>query len=198
MSLEDSLTLADAYKLPTAQINYLYLIQLIGHGKVCLSVRKHEIDKFEFCIFLMHSWHVGRKSFVLLADWGMHDSSEEAVLCRGGVCGRASHILGKAAAGGQSPHIWRGEEREDGTCSKSKLICILGTCGCNFKTTEVICCCISRCFRKALENQRLFLLSSKCHFNVASLLPLTDIPGLSLSIYCKSKAKNLYMIIHEI
>ncbi|MEQ2167194.1 hypothetical protein GOODEAATRI_001603 [Goodea atripinnis] len=33
MSLEDSLTLAEAYKLPTAQINYLYLTQLIGHGK---------------------------------------------------------------------------------------------------------------------------------------------------------------------
>ncbi|KAM6931090.1 kinetochore-associated protein 1 [Xenentodon cancila] len=33
MSLEDSLTLADAYKLPTSQINYLYLIQLISHGK---------------------------------------------------------------------------------------------------------------------------------------------------------------------
>ncbi|XP_035809725.2 kinetochore-associated protein 1 isoform X1 [Amphiprion ocellaris] len=32
-SLEDSLTLADAYKLPTSQINYLYLIQLIGQGK---------------------------------------------------------------------------------------------------------------------------------------------------------------------
>ena len=34
MSLEDSLTLAEAYKLPTSQINYLYLIQLIGQGKV--------------------------------------------------------------------------------------------------------------------------------------------------------------------
>ncbi|KAM6945162.1 kinetochore-associated protein 1 isoform 1-T1 [Lycodopsis pacificus] len=33
MSLEDSLTLADAYKLPTSQINFLYLIQLIGQGK---------------------------------------------------------------------------------------------------------------------------------------------------------------------
>ncbi|XP_047447768.1 kinetochore-associated protein 1 [Mugil cephalus] len=33
MSLEDSLTLAEAYKLPTSQINYLYLIQLIGQGK---------------------------------------------------------------------------------------------------------------------------------------------------------------------
>lgn len=34
-SLDDSVTLAEAYKLPTSQINYLYLIQLIGQGKVC-------------------------------------------------------------------------------------------------------------------------------------------------------------------
>uniref|UniRef100_A0A667ZTG4 Kinetochore associated 1 n=1 Tax=Myripristis murdjan TaxID=586833 RepID=A0A667ZTG4_9TELE len=41
MSLEDSLKLADAYKLPTTQINYLYLIQLIGQGKVsCMTVLK--------------------------------------------------------------------------------------------------------------------------------------------------------------
>lgn len=33
-SLEDALKLAEAYKLPTSQINYLYLIQLIGQGKV--------------------------------------------------------------------------------------------------------------------------------------------------------------------
>ncbi|KAM4577000.1 kinetochore-associated protein 1 isoform 1-T1 [Odontesthes bonariensis] len=33
MSLEDSLTLAEAYKLPTSHINYLYLIQLIGHAR---------------------------------------------------------------------------------------------------------------------------------------------------------------------
>lgn len=37
MSLEDSLTLAEAYKLPTSQINYLYVIHLIGQGKVCKS-----------------------------------------------------------------------------------------------------------------------------------------------------------------
>eukprot|EP00064_Thunnus_orientalis_P013396 superscaffoldBa00002172_g13435 len=42
MSLEDSLTLAEAYKLPTLQINYLYLIQLIGQGKTeaCMTVLK--------------------------------------------------------------------------------------------------------------------------------------------------------------
>ncbi|XP_018523951.1 kinetochore-associated protein 1 isoform X1 [Lates calcarifer] len=42
MSLEDSLTLAEAYKLPTSQINYLYLIQLIGQGKTeeCMTVLK--------------------------------------------------------------------------------------------------------------------------------------------------------------
>ncbi|XP_029915466.1 kinetochore-associated protein 1 isoform X2 [Myripristis murdjan] len=42
MSLEDSLKLADAYKLPTTQINYLYLIQLIGQGKTeaCMTVLK--------------------------------------------------------------------------------------------------------------------------------------------------------------
>ncbi|KAK7933078.1 hypothetical protein WMY93_003974 [Mugilogobius chulae] len=41
-SLEDSLTLAEAYKLPTSQINYLHLIQLIGLGKreECMTVLK--------------------------------------------------------------------------------------------------------------------------------------------------------------
>ncbi|CAN9513185.1 unnamed protein product [Ophioblennius macclurei] len=33
-SLEDALTLAKGYKLPTSQINYLYLIQLTGQGKI--------------------------------------------------------------------------------------------------------------------------------------------------------------------
>ncbi|XP_067376658.1 kinetochore-associated protein 1 isoform X2 [Channa argus] len=43
MSLEDSLTLAEAYKLPTMQIHYLYLIQLIGQGKTeeCMTVLKN-------------------------------------------------------------------------------------------------------------------------------------------------------------
>ncbi|XP_068167481.1 kinetochore-associated protein 1 [Antennarius striatus] len=42
MSLEDSLTLAEAYKLPTSEINYLYIIQLIGQGKTeeCMTVLK--------------------------------------------------------------------------------------------------------------------------------------------------------------
>ncbi|XP_010778042.1 kinetochore-associated protein 1-like, partial [Notothenia coriiceps] len=33
MSLDDSLTLAEAYKLPNSQINYLFLTQLIGQGR---------------------------------------------------------------------------------------------------------------------------------------------------------------------
>ncbi|XP_074493975.1 kinetochore-associated protein 1 [Sebastes fasciatus] len=42
MSLEDSLTLAEAYKLPTSQINHLYFIQMIGLGKTeeCMTVLK--------------------------------------------------------------------------------------------------------------------------------------------------------------
>ncbi|KAM3867492.1 kinetochore-associated protein 1 [Diretmus argenteus] len=42
LSLEDSLKLAEAYKLPASQINYLYLIQLIGQGKTeaCMTVLK--------------------------------------------------------------------------------------------------------------------------------------------------------------
>lgn len=41
-SLEDSLTLAEAYKLPTSQINYLHLVQLIGQSKTeeCMKVVK--------------------------------------------------------------------------------------------------------------------------------------------------------------
>ncbi|KAJ0067724.1 hypothetical protein NL108_010031, partial [Boleophthalmus pectinirostris] len=41
-SLEDSLTLAEAYKLPTTHIIYLHLIQLIGQGKreECMTVLK--------------------------------------------------------------------------------------------------------------------------------------------------------------
>lgn len=38
MSLDDSLTLAEAYKLPTMHIHYMYLIQLIGQDKVCRSI----------------------------------------------------------------------------------------------------------------------------------------------------------------
>ncbi|XP_034094040.1 kinetochore-associated protein 1-like [Gymnodraco acuticeps] len=42
MSLDDSLTLAEAYKLPTSQINYLFLTQLIGQGRTeeCMTVLK--------------------------------------------------------------------------------------------------------------------------------------------------------------
>ncbi|KAF7661602.1 hypothetical protein LDENG_00258100 [Lucifuga dentata] len=41
-SLEDSLILAAAYKLPTSRVNYLYLIQLIGQGKAeeCMTLLK--------------------------------------------------------------------------------------------------------------------------------------------------------------
>lgn len=34
MSLDNSLTLAESYKLPTSHIYYLYLNQLIAQGKV--------------------------------------------------------------------------------------------------------------------------------------------------------------------
>uniref|UniRef100_A0A7N6AI84 Kinetochore associated 1 n=1 Tax=Anabas testudineus TaxID=64144 RepID=A0A7N6AI84_ANATE len=42
MSLDDSLTLAEAYKLPTMHIHYMYLIQLISQGKTeeCMIVLK--------------------------------------------------------------------------------------------------------------------------------------------------------------
>ncbi|KAK2837222.1 hypothetical protein Q5P01_014434 [Channa striata] len=43
MSLDDSLTLAEAYKLPSMQIHYLYLIQLISQGKTeeCTTLLKN-------------------------------------------------------------------------------------------------------------------------------------------------------------
>ena len=40
-SLEDSLKLADTYKLPTSQIHYLYLMELIAQGKVWPWQVKH-------------------------------------------------------------------------------------------------------------------------------------------------------------
>lgn len=43
MSLDDSLTLAEAYKLPTSNIHYLYLIQLIAQGKVEYGLKIHSI-----------------------------------------------------------------------------------------------------------------------------------------------------------
>uniref|UniRef100_A0A3Q1HII4 Kinetochore associated 1 n=1 Tax=Acanthochromis polyacanthus TaxID=80966 RepID=A0A3Q1HII4_9TELE len=56
-SLEDSLTLADAYKLPTSQINYLYLIQLIGQGKEILTVlKKLSSAEAECVIERLTSW----------------------------------------------------------------------------------------------------------------------------------------------
>ncbi|XP_036954379.1 kinetochore-associated protein 1 [Acanthopagrus latus] len=59
MSLEDSLTLAEAYKLPTSQINYLFLIQLIGQGKTeeCMTVlRKLSSAEAECVINHLTSW----------------------------------------------------------------------------------------------------------------------------------------------
>lgn len=43
MSLDDSLTLAEAYKLPTSNTHYLYLIQLIAQGKVEYGLNIHSI-----------------------------------------------------------------------------------------------------------------------------------------------------------
>uniref|UniRef100_A0A8C4EAU2 Kinetochore associated 1 n=1 Tax=Dicentrarchus labrax TaxID=13489 RepID=A0A8C4EAU2_DICLA len=59
MSLEDSLTLAEAYKLPTSQINYLYLIQLIGQGKSeeCMTVLKNLSSAEAECVIeRLTSW----------------------------------------------------------------------------------------------------------------------------------------------
>ncbi|MEQ2235438.1 hypothetical protein ILYODFUR_002347 [Ilyodon furcidens] len=59
MSLEDSLTLAEAYKLPTAQINYLYLTQLIGHGKteeVLTVLKRLSSAEAECVIERLTSW----------------------------------------------------------------------------------------------------------------------------------------------
>lgn len=85
MSLEDSLTLAEAYKLPTSQINYLFLIQLIGQGKVCSSQWKYDDTKFKL-FPLMCPRFTDWKSFMLLSDRGVHDCHEKAALCRGGMC----------------------------------------------------------------------------------------------------------------
>uniref|UniRef100_A0A3B3YVA8 Uncharacterized protein n=1 Tax=Poecilia mexicana TaxID=48701 RepID=A0A3B3YVA8_9TELE len=57
MSLEDSLTLAAAYKLPTTQINYLYLTQLIGQGKEVLTVLKRLSSAEAECVIeRLTSW----------------------------------------------------------------------------------------------------------------------------------------------
>uniref|UniRef100_A0A3B5BIX8 Kinetochore associated 1 n=1 Tax=Stegastes partitus TaxID=144197 RepID=A0A3B5BIX8_9TELE len=58
-ALEDSLTLADAYKLPTSQINYLYLIQLIGQGKteeILTVLKKLSSAEAECVIERLTSW----------------------------------------------------------------------------------------------------------------------------------------------
>ncbi|CAL9708810.1 unnamed protein product [Knipowitschia caucasica] len=59
-SLEDSLTLAEAYKLPTSQINFMHLVQLIGQGKreECMTVLKKLIPAEAECV-------IGR-----LTTWG--------------------------------------------------------------------------------------------------------------------------------
>uniref|UniRef100_A0A3Q3MU59 Kinetochore associated 1 n=1 Tax=Mastacembelus armatus TaxID=205130 RepID=A0A3Q3MU59_9TELE len=59
MSLDDSLTLAEVYKLPTTQINYLYLIQLIGQGKTeeCMTVlKKLSTSEAECVVERLTSW----------------------------------------------------------------------------------------------------------------------------------------------
>ncbi|XP_041855994.1 kinetochore-associated protein 1 isoform X1 [Melanotaenia boesemani] len=59
MSLEDSLTLAEAYKLPISHINYLYLIQLIGQGKTeeTLTVLKRLSSAEVVCVIeRLTSW----------------------------------------------------------------------------------------------------------------------------------------------
>ncbi|XP_056888450.1 kinetochore-associated protein 1 [Takifugu flavidus] len=59
MSLDDSLTLADAYKLPTSHIHYLYLIQLIAQSKSeeCMSLlKKLPTSEAECVIERLTSW----------------------------------------------------------------------------------------------------------------------------------------------
>nr|XP_040052202.1 kinetochore-associated protein 1 [Gasterosteus aculeatus aculeatus] len=59
MSLQDSLTLAEAYKLPTSQINYLHLIQLIGHSKTEESMavlKRLSSEEAECVIKRLTSW----------------------------------------------------------------------------------------------------------------------------------------------
>uniref|UniRef100_H3DEG7 Kinetochore associated 1 n=1 Tax=Tetraodon nigroviridis TaxID=99883 RepID=H3DEG7_TETNG len=59
MSLDDSLTLAEAYKLPTSHIHYLYLIQLIAQGKSeeCMTLlKKLSTSEAECVIERLTSW----------------------------------------------------------------------------------------------------------------------------------------------
>lgn len=140
MSLEDSLTLAEAYKLPTSQINYLYVIHLIGQGKVCKSSQEVLIACYWlillFCVPDIFVWDF---CTVFFADWGNLDSPEEAALCRGRVCDWASHIVGQDAAGGQRTHIWWGTEGKTSPLWK----CIL----CLFIFKVQLKCCILKEFK---------------------------------------------------
>lgn len=59
MSLEDSITLAEAYKLPTSQINYLYLVQLISESKTeeCMTIlKKLSVAEAECVIERLTTW----------------------------------------------------------------------------------------------------------------------------------------------
>ncbi|XP_069555465.1 kinetochore-associated protein 1 [Brachyistius frenatus] len=59
MSHEDSLKLAEAYKLPTSKINYLHLIQLIGHGKteeILTVLKKLSSAEAECVIECLTAW----------------------------------------------------------------------------------------------------------------------------------------------
>ncbi|XP_070712166.1 kinetochore-associated protein 1-like [Pempheris klunzingeri] len=59
MSLEDSLTLAQAYKLPTSQINYMHLVELTGKGKTeeCMTVLKRLSSAEAECVIeRLTSW----------------------------------------------------------------------------------------------------------------------------------------------
>lgn len=52
-SLGDSLMLAEAYKFPTLQVHYFYVIQLTSQGKVCKLIRTPEnkcISSFLLCV----------------------------------------------------------------------------------------------------------------------------------------------------
>ncbi|XP_024909034.1 kinetochore-associated protein 1 isoform X2 [Cynoglossus semilaevis] len=59
MSLGDALKLGEAYNLSTSQINYLYLVQLIGHGKIkeCMAIlKKLSSSEAKLVIERLTSW----------------------------------------------------------------------------------------------------------------------------------------------
>lgn len=75
-SLDDSLMLAAAYKFPTPQIHYFYIVQLTTQGKVGKRIPASEndyISSFPLCVFTCV--HV----YVPHPDRGMPDSPEEVV-----------------------------------------------------------------------------------------------------------------------